>query len=558
MKKMGALMLAAGLVITGCGRENMLQSGMQDDPMTLSKPASKLANPRSVVVATLTQDGSPVSGATVALSRSVSGRASDYRWSGTTRASGAVNIEVLSDRGNASGYYQVRATDASGNMIGHWGSVPINGGYEQNVTLNVGGSAQVSMGASIVPKTVFTVRVENVSTAFPYIASGAFNTPEGADAPGPLLPNNAYVFSFDAAPGARLSFATMFVQSNDLFYAPDETGIALWDANGTVINGDITSQIQLWDAGTEVNQIPGEGADQAPRQSGPNTGAADADNTVRLAETVGLPNVADVIRVLVASEGSRFTVRIENVSGNASLATPFAPGVFVVHNDGSPLFSNGIADRGEGLEGVAEDGSAGGLAAVLAGQTGVTGPLAPGVFAAHTGSNVLFTAGSADRGEGLEALAEDGSPSGLATAVAGRAGIGASGAFAVPVGASDPGPLFPGSAYSFTFGAEPGEKLSFATMFVQSNDLFYAPSGNGIALWTSGGNPLSGDITNMIQLWDAGTEIDQTPGVGGDQAPRQSGPNTGAADPNNTVREVNDTRVPAVDRVIRVTITPEG
>ena len=95
-------------------------------------------------------------------------------------------------------------------------------------------------------------------------------------------------------------------------------------------------------------------------------------------------------------------------------------------------------------------------------------------------------------------------------------------------------------------------------MFVQSNDLFYAPSGNGIALWTSGGNPLSGDITNMIQLWDAGTEIDQTPGVGGDQAPRQSGPNTGAADPNNTVREVNDTRVPAVDRVIRVTITPEG
>ena len=229
-----------------------------------------------------------------------------------------------------------------------------------------------------------------------------------------------------------------------------------------------------------------------------------------------------------------------------------------MHQDGSPLFSQGAADRGEGLEAIAEDGNPGGLAGVLASLTGVTSPFAPGVFAAHTGSSVLFQAGSADRGEGLEALAEDGNPAILAPAVAARAGVSASGAFAVPVGASGPGPLFPGSAYSFTFSATPGEKLSFATMFVQSNDLFYAPGANGIALWTSGGNPVSGDITDMIQLWDAGTEIDQAPGVGGDQAPRQAGPNTGAADPNNTVRVVNDARLPAVDAVIRVTITPEG
>ena len=41
------------------------------------------------------------------------------------------------------------------------------------------------------------------------------------------------------------------------------------------VTGDITSSISLWDAGTEVNQEPGAGADQAPRQSGPNTGAAE-------------------------------------------------------------------------------------------------------------------------------------------------------------------------------------------------------------------------------------------------------------------------------------------
>lgn len=556
MKKLAVLMLAAGLAITGCGRDNALQSNMQDDAMALGKPAGKPANPRSVVKATLMQNGTPVSGAMVALASSVAGRAADYKWSGTTNASGEVSIEVLSDRGNASGYYQVRATSASGSVLGRWHSVAINGGYEQNVMLSVGGKAQVTMGASIVPKTVFTVRVENVSTAFPYIASGAFNTPEGASGPGPLLPGGFYVFGFDAAPGARLSFATMFVQSNDLFYAPEAAGIALWDANGTVVSGDITSQIKLWDSGTEVNQTPGTGADQAPRQAAANTGAADPNNTVRLAETIGLPTVASVIRVTISSVGTRFTVRIENVSGNASLPTPFAPGVFVVHNDGSPLFTNGVADRGEGLEAIAEDGNPTALAGVLAGKTGVTGPLAPGVFAAHTGSNVMFTAGSADRGLGLEALAEDGNPAGLATAVAARAGVSASGAFNTPVGASGPGPLFPGSAYSFTFSAEPGEKLSFATMFVQSNDWFYAPNGNGIALWTAGGAPISGDITTMIRLWDSGTEVDQVPGVGADQAPRQAGANTGAVDPNNTVREVNDTRIPAVDKVIRVTITP--
>ena len=77
-------------------------------------------------------------------------------------------------------------------------------------------------------------------------------------------------------------FATMFVQSNDLFYAPSEDGIALWDDAGNRISGDVTDQIMLWDSGTEENQAIGMGADQAPRQSGANTGAADEDNTVRI------------------------------------------------------------------------------------------------------------------------------------------------------------------------------------------------------------------------------------------------------------------------------------
>ena len=71
----------------------------------------------------------------------------------------------------------------------------------------------------------------------------------------------------------KLSFATKFVQSNDLFYAPDGEGIAVWGDDGP-ITGDITDQIMLWDAGTEVNQEPGTGADQ-PIRGGNKSGAAD-------------------------------------------------------------------------------------------------------------------------------------------------------------------------------------------------------------------------------------------------------------------------------------------
>ena len=93
-------------------------------------------------------------------------------------------------------------------------------------------------------------------------------------------------------------------------------------------------------------------------------------------------------------------------------------------------------------------------------------------------------------------------------------------------------------------------------MFVQSNDLFYAPRDAGIALFDGTGQATSGDRTQELVLWDAGTEVNEAPGVGPSQAPRQSKPNTGA-DENGVIRPVDDGfRYPAVSEVIRVTITP--
>jgi hypothetical protein len=60
-------------------------------------------------------------------------------------------------------------------------------------------------------------------------------------------------------------------------------------------------------------------------------------------------------------------------------------------------------------------------------------------------------------------------------------------------------------------------------------------------------------------LWDAGTELDQEPGIGSDQGPRQKAPNTGEAE-NGVVRNGNDVKYGSaftnVSSVMRVSITP--
>ncbi len=101
---------------------------------------------------------------------------------------------------------------------------------------------------------------------------GVFNTPMGMMGPGPIRPGESYEFSFTANPRMKLSMTLMIGQSNDELYAPDVNGIALFDSKGMPVSGDITNKFILWDAGTEVNEELGIGANQGPRQKGPNTG----------------------------------------------------------------------------------------------------------------------------------------------------------------------------------------------------------------------------------------------------------------------------------------------
>ena len=185
--------------------------------------------------------------------------------------------------------------------------------------------------------------------------------------------------------------------------------------------------------------------------------------------------------------------------------------------------------------------------------------VAPGLWVIHRTEDPLFTPKRADRGKGLEALAEDGNPVVLAESVRQDAGILSSGIFNTPNGAAGPGPIGPGGTFEFTISAAPGARLSFAMMFAQSNDLFYAPGPKGIALFDASGRPIKGDMTSSVILWDAGTEANEEPGVGPNQAPRQSVPHMGPRE-NGVIRPIAEVKdgfhYPSVSEVIRVTITP--
>ena len=190
----------------------------------------------------------------------------------------------------------------------------------------------------------------------------------------------------------------------------------------------------------------------------------------------------------------------------------------------------------------------------LAGVNGQKYPfaLSPGLFYVNHKRNYFFNEGKkAD--PALELQAEDGTPEALSKKLLTKVGSIHMGVFNVPSGTSMPGPILPGGVYEFSFKASEGMRFNLISMYGQSNDLFYSPRA-ALDLFGSDGSPLTGDITDKLLLWDAGTEMNQLPGFGDEQAPRQKMANTGAAE-NGLVSLVNDGfDYPNVKDVLRVTI----
>jgi len=183
-------------------------------------------------------------------------------------------------------------------------------------------------------------------------------------------------------------------------------------------------------------------------------------------------------------------------------------------------------------------------------------PLSPGAYIVHrneTDSPLLLPRDAANAG--LEAVAEDGNTAPYPDAVPGAA------IFNTPFGADMPGPIGPGAAYEFTVQAIAGDKLSFVTMFIPSNDWFYTPTDadNSLDLFANG-QPVSGEVAAAdFAIWDAGTEADEEPGTGANQVQRQGAPNTGPADTDTRVSSLTGRgqSVSLNEPVLRVTITPQ-
>ena len=180
---------------------------------------------------------------------------------------------------------------------------------------------------------------------------------------------------------------------------------------------------------------------------------------------------------------------------------------------------------------------------------------APVLWVIHTGSNPIFAGGQLDEGKGLEKLAETGNPSPLVKSLTGAPRAIAVGADDHPVGATAGGPITPGQGYEFEITARPGQTLSTAWMFGQSNDLFYSNE-RPIALFDpvqAGG----GRHDRQLALWDAGTEVNEEPGLGPNQGPRQATPDAGVTEQEGMAHVRDKYSYPRIPSVLRLTITPE-
>ncbi len=381
--------------------------------------------------------------------------------------------------------------------------------------------------------TTFRITLTNAAN---YLATHIFNTPDGDAMAGPLdAVDDSYSIEFAAVPGAKLSFATMSAATNDHFFAPDGDGIDLFDGNGDPIGAtaaeDITDQVELWDAGTEEE----DASTIATEPGGADAGDPDDDDTVR---SVATDVSADLSVELEYDDGTKMFTLTLTREGTAIIT----PGLVVIHTQADPLFKVGEADRGNGLERIAEAGvptdlnmwfnEEGNANAPLRLASSLT-PLSPGVaYTFSSDSDPSFTQGEAVGSDtGLEGLAEDGDNQPLFDYLTAQN--------VTVAKSSEAGGAGPGSTLTFELDAKVGEKLGLATMFVESNDWLIATNNAGIDLFDSDDMPIEGSEGGArLYLYDMGTEVDEPVGQGDNQPARSDAANTGDADTNTSTRRV--------------------
>lgn len=167
--------------------------------------------------------------------------------------------------------------------------------------------------------------------------------------------------------------------------------------------------------------------------------------------------------------------------------------------------------------------------------------ISPGAIVLHKqNTKPIFTSGE-KASAGLEKLAEEGNPDDLVKELEQNKNVTTVKVFAIPSG------IKPGERQSIKTTARPGDSLSLAAMFMQSNDLFFATVDTGISLFDN--NTARTTSTVDIKLWEAHTEVNQTLGNGNNQPP-----NIGGKDEDGVITIFADTNNEIKNKIIEVSI----
>jgi len=400
------------------------------------------------------------------------------------------------------------------------------------------------------PQTA-SITIENVLQAQTLVESGTF---KGQGNPPVVLPGESVNFSFSAAKGQAVSFATMYGWSNDLFFAPENPGIGVYTTDGTPIEGDVSSQVKLWDNGTRINQVPGATVNHP--------GAADSQNITQVSGTDAQGNTylpaSQLMKAMLKYNGnSNFTLTLTNISGGTQNETPFSPGVWSISYiaggnllNANPLYKSG-QPTANGLTAIAEMGDNAPLNTYVSSITGIFTPLSPILVVVYRGNeNPLYKTGENDRGEGLKELAQKGNAAVLADALKTKSGV-----KEVYVLAADGTTVLlpsvggqPGGKVTQKLNVEKGDRIAVATMYGFSNDWFFASMDNGIDATTKG------DVSSNIGLYDNGTALNQFPGAGITQFNLAGTPLTESKVITAVPNPNGFTTLPAINKIIRVTL----
>ena len=382
-----------------------------------------------------------------------------------------------------------------------------------------------------------TITVKNVVAEKDFVQSGTFAA---------VAVGGQTQITFHAGKGQTLAFAAMYGNSKDLFFAPVNPGIKLFNDDGTAVTGDVSAQVKLWDNGTLVNSDPAGTASSQPT-------TAEDKLIVEIAGTDGTyiyPAANEMMKLNLAYNAttSLFTLTISNNSDDTDVQTAFSAGVWAVSNrqDGELLntapFYTAARKTTTELTALATAGNTAPFVTMLDGETGIMTGISPVLVVVYTGdTNPIFQVNAKDGGIGLKKLAQTGDASDLRTALERERLV--TRVYVFGNGTAVSGEEFKGQYEAYEY-----EKVAFVTMFTSSNDWFYANN-------TSINGQSTGDKTNLVSLYDDGTAVSQYPGAGNAQV----GFNNSPIAEDVVIKVVDATSypafpVPSVAEVLKVTI----